>query len=96
MGAGLRAPVAVVVAAAAAQALPRDEVRASLGRTLDEVNATLESHEKVSHIIVDEEPWSIENDLLTPTLKIKRGPLEKKYKAQLAAPADDIVIWVSA
>jgi long-subunit acyl-CoA synthetase (AMP-forming) len=96
MGAGLRAPVAVVVVSAVAQEQPREEVRTSLERTLDATNATLESHEKLSHIIVDEEAWSIENDLLTPTLKIKRGLLEEKYEGQLAAPEDHNVAWVNA
>ncbi len=96
MGAGLRAPVAVVVTSAAAQEQPREEVRASLERTLNEVNATLESHEKLSHLIVDEEAWSIENGLLTPTLKIKRGLLEEKYEGQLAAPDGHSVVWVDA
>ena len=94
MGAGLRAPVAVVVVSAGAQELPREEVRASLESTLDATNAMLESHEKLSHIIVDEESWSIENGLLTPTLKIKRGLLEEKYQGLLAKPQGRKVAWV--
>jgi long-subunit acyl-CoA synthetase (AMP-forming) len=95
MGAGLRAPVAVVVVSAGAQELPREEVRASLESTLDATNAMLESHEKLSHIIVDEESWSIENGLLTPTLKIKRGLLEEKYQGLLAKPQGRKVAWVN-
>jgi len=95
MGAGLRAPVAVIVTSAAAQDMPRDEVRASLEQTLGEVNGTLESHERISHIVVDDEPWSIENGLLTPTLKIKRGQLEEKYQGQLAPVDDHRVTWAS-
>jgi long-subunit acyl-CoA synthetase (AMP-forming) len=95
MGAGLRAPVAVIVTAAAAQDMPREEVRASLERTFREVNATLESHEKLSHIVIDEEPWSIENGLLTPTLKIKRSLLEEKYEGQLTAGDGHRVTWAT-
>ena len=94
MGAGLRAPVAVVVVSAAAQELPRDDVRASLENTLNEANAVLESHETMSHIVVDEKAWSIENGLLTPTLKIKRSLLEERYKGQLAEPDGHKVTWV--
>jgi long-chain acyl-CoA synthetase len=95
MGAGLRAPVAVVVVSAGAREVPREEVRASLERTLNTTNAMLESHEKLSHIIVDEESWSIENGLLTPTLKIKRGLLEEKYQGLLAKPQGRKVAWVN-
>ena len=95
MGSGLRAPVAVVVPAPAARDLPRDELEASLGGTLGDVNVTLESHEKLSTIFVVSDPWTIENDLLTPTLKIKRDKLEARYEAMIRQDSGGIV-WQSA
>ena len=80
MGSGLRAPVAVVIPSASAVSMPRDEVESSLGETLQSVNETLESHERLSTIHVIEDPWTIENELLTPTMKIKRDQLEARYK----------------
>ena len=80
MGSGLRAPVAVVVPSSAAKSMPRDEVESSLGDTLRSVNETLESHERLSTIHVIEDPWTIENELLTPTMKIKRDQLEARYE----------------
>lgn len=50
-----------------------------LHRVLDQINGEVESHEKIGGVLVIKEPWSIDNDILTPTLKIKRHLLEKNY-----------------
>ena len=47
---------------------------------MDTINDTLENHERIKKIIVLKDSWSIENNILTPTLKIKRASIEKKYK----------------
>lgn len=40
------------------------------------------------------EPWSIENGVLTPTLKIKRHVLEKQYHEVGANwPKDQLIVW---
>ena len=92
MGSGLRAPVAVVVPSSAAKNMPRDEVEGSLGETLKSVNDTLESHERLSTIHVIDDPWTIENELLTPTMKIKRDQLEARYKDMIRADGEAI-LW---
>ena len=38
---------------------------------------------KIRRIAVIPEPWSIENGLLTPTLKLKRAKVLEKYKAEI-------------
>ncbi|KAK8808514.1 hypothetical protein WA158_008415 [Blastocystis sp. Blastoise] len=35
--------------------------------------------EKVKNIVIDSEPWTVENELLTPTFKLKRHSVQKKY-----------------
>jgi len=58
------------------------------------LNETLHSHEKIKGIMFIKEPWSIENGILTPTLKIKRHELEKRYHDRaLNWPDDKIIIW---
>jgi len=54
---------------------------------LTEVNTTVSKHERIGAIIVTSEPWTIENGVLTPTLKIRRDEVEARYgeKAQVMA-----------
>ncbi|MDH4073380.1 MAG: AMP-binding protein, partial [Gammaproteobacteria bacterium] len=93
MGAGLPAPVAVVVLAEAARHLPMVNVEASLKTTLGDVNRHLESHERLSHVVIVEDEWTTENGLLTPTLKVKRDVLEDRYRALISREHKGPVAW---
>lgn len=43
---------------------------------------------KVNRVLLIREPWSVENGLLTPTLKVKRAKVSEKYAAQIRALYD--------
>ena len=45
----------------------------------DQVNASLDHHERLQTIVIAREPWTVENGLLTPTMKLKRNAIEEKY-----------------
>lgn len=51
-------------------------VEAELTQLLKDVNADLADYEKLQLIVVAQEPWTIENGFLTPTMKIRRGRIE--------------------
>ena len=73
------------------------EIENSLKLLRNSINETLESHEKISFFVVVNEPWTMENDLLTPTLKIKRNKIESRYEPflnQWAAQKQEVV-WES-
>ncbi len=93
MGVGLVQPVAVVVLSEVAQGMSRKEIRSDLSTTLDETNAALESHERLVAIVVAEQEWSIENELLTATMKIKRDQLEEKYSSTIDRSFSSSVVW---
>ncbi len=83
MGAGLSAPIAVVVLNDMAKKLEKDHIQSQLKSTLDRVNGLIENYETLSHVIVVKDIWTIENGLLTPTLKLKRNLVEKKYSTEM-------------
>lgn len=62
-------------------------VRAAVEKDLEtlrvEVNATLAEHEQLRMLVVFPEPWTIENGLLTPTMKIRRNRIEAAVEARL-------------
>ena len=93
IGSGLPHPVALVQLSEGATLQPREEVRASLKATLDAINPNLESHETVDAVIVVNDPWTIENDVLTPTLKIKRHVLEQRYTAKADGLRGARIVW---
>ncbi len=46
---------------------------------IDEINASLNQHEQLEKLVVVTDDWTIENGLLTPTMKLKRSAIETKY-----------------
>jgi len=50
---------------------------------MNEVNAQVDPHERLSFLAIVDGPWTIGNEILTPTLKIKRAVLERRYLASV-------------
>jgi long-subunit acyl-CoA synthetase (AMP-forming) len=78
-GSQLKQPIGLVVLSVEALKLAAEEIEESLLATLNEVNATLESHAVLDRLVVMKDEWTVDNGLLTPTLKVKRHDLEKYY-----------------
>ena len=79
-GAKLKQPIALVVLSEEAKLKAPEKIESSLLATFEKVNATLETHAMLDHLIIMADDWTVENSLLTPTLKIKRNVLEEKYE----------------
>ncbi|CCU80890.1 long-chain-fatty-acid-CoA ligase [Blumeria hordei DH14] len=62
-----------------------DQVRRAVIRELDIIGKKnkFNSYERVRSVWLEIEPFSIANDLLTPTLKLKRPQTAKKYRPQI-------------
>lgn len=77
VGMGIPQPIALVVASESGKQKGRESLAESLTQTVEELNPKLEKVEKLEKIVVMSEDWTVDNGLLTPTLKIKRNSVEK-------------------
>ncbi|HYM20389.1 MAG TPA: long-chain fatty acid--CoA ligase [Candidatus Kapabacteria bacterium] len=55
------------------------DARTAIEREITKINRELASYEKIRRFQILREPFTIENGLLTPTLKIRRKEVERKY-----------------
>ena len=81
VGLNLPQPIVLVVLSALGKSKERTEVLAALHELRNEVNPTLKNYENLKKVVIVLEDWTIENECLTPTMKIKRPFIEKKYQA---------------
>jgi long-chain acyl-CoA synthetase len=83
-GANLAQPLGLVVltaeAARGARApAGRDALERSLAKLLQRVNETLDPHERMDCLVAMTEAWTVDNDLITPTFKVKRNRVEDLF-----------------
>ncbi len=95
-GTNLPQPVALMVLSEGAQKKDKAEIEASLAKTFDAINSKLESHQVMDRVVVMKNEWTIENDLLTPTLKVKRHVLEERFEPIIQGNYKDKIVWVDA
>ena len=61
------------------------DFRAALRRAIDRTNGELSAPEKIRKFAVADEPFTVENSEMTPTLKIRRPPIRARYGERLDA-----------
>ena len=76
----------------------RAELEASLATHIQTINDALDPHEQLDCLVLMTEPWTVDNDLITPTFKVKRNRIEdlfaKNYEKWVSARKK--VLWYSA
>jgi long-subunit acyl-CoA synthetase (AMP-forming) len=71
-------------------ALARDErVRTAIGAAIEEANGHLSRVEQIKKWCLLETEWQPGGEELTPTMKLKRRPIEEKYAAEIGALYSD-------
>jgi long-chain acyl-CoA synthetase len=62
---------------------------------LADINGSLDPHERLEKLVVIGEEWTIDNGMLTPTLKIKRSAIEGRYEGRVNGwyAASQTIVW---
>lgn len=93
-GHGLDQPVLLASLSEMALGRARSELRQPLLQMLEALNRHLEAHEAVRQVFIVAEEWTVENQLLTPTLKLKRRRIEQHYRPWVEQHlGGETVIW---
>ena len=84
LGSGMSAPFCLAVLVPdlrkeTESPLSREMVSETLALELDRVNNQLDFHEQLRFLVVCHQPWTPDNGLLTPTLKVRRTALEERF-----------------
>ncbi|MBC8046700.1 MAG: AMP-binding protein [Fimbriimonadaceae bacterium] len=95
VGYALPQPILLITLSELAKNKSKEEIENSIRKSLGDVNETLDSYEKLEKTVILKNEWNIQNNLLTPSLKIKRNEVEKLFQANYQKWYDDkgIVIW---
>jgi long-chain acyl-CoA synthetase len=89
VGSGLPQPIALITLSPSGKTKNIAVMDEGFNAMRLRINGNLDDHEKISKIVVLPGEWTVENNLLTPSFKIKRNAIEKKY-------ADHYQQWYSA
>ena len=80
VGLGIPQPIMLVNISEVGKKLEKNDLENKLIEKLNSVNEQSFNYKKVAKIIICKDLWTPENEILTPTMKIKRGNVDKLYQ----------------
>ena len=82
VGLGIPQPIALINLSEIGIAADKTAVEDSIKETLTELNKTRANFEKIHTVVIQEEAWSEDKGLITPTLKVRRGKMDDLFRDQ--------------
>ena len=94
-GLGIPQPIAILNLSEIGLKADKEELTKSIQESVMAANKDRAKYEHISTAIIDTQSWSVDNDILTPTLKVKRGKIDDIYGQHYLNwhEAPDKVIW---
>ncbi len=97
VGLGCPQPIALLNLSEGGQQLQKATIEQSLQSALQQANTGLPRYQQVSTLVIDPQPWTEHNRLVTPTLKVRRTELDQRFGSLYEKwhQANEQVIWKS-
>ena len=94
-GLGMSQPLCLAQLSDIGREMPKEDLTNMLTQKFNKINSDLENYKKMSTLIIVKDKWTEENNAIGPTLKIKRGTIDKMYSANYEPWEEDKrnVIW---
>jgi len=80
VGAGIPQPIALITLSEMGKKTASDFLSSNLELSVMGLNSNLEKHEKIEKVVIIKQNWTVENNYLTLTLKLKRNLIEKEHQ----------------
>ena len=82
VGTGVPQPIALICLSDSGKRKTKDELIKDLTESLNLINPSLEKFEKIEKMVIMKETWTIANNKITPSLKVKRNEIERFHLPQ--------------
>jgi long-chain acyl-CoA synthetase len=95
VGTGVPQPMALICLSDPGKKKTKEELIKDLTESLDAINPLLEKFEKIEKMVIMKENWTIANNMITPSLKVKRNEIEKIHLPKYPAWYDKqgVIVW---
>jgi long-chain acyl-CoA synthetase len=95
VGTGVPQPMALICLSDTGKKRSKEELIQSLSESISSLNPTLEKYERIEKVVIMKEGWTIANNMITPSLKVKRNEIEKIHLPQYPAwyEKQGLVVW---
>ena len=95
VGTGVPQPMALICLSDTGKKKTKDELIKDLTDSLSLINPSLEKFEKIEKMVIMKENWTIANNMITPSLKVKRNEIEKIHLPKYRSWYDKqgVIVW---
>ncbi len=95
VGRGIPQPIALCQLSEIGKKANKEKLTESVLSDLNNCNSEQANYNKISTVVLVQEDWTTDNNILTPTMKVRRNSVNKKYENDYLKwhDSEEVVIW---